>query len=60
MQTLHLRPANGLQVRKEDGTCMPDKGCEVPNDQYYRRRLIDGDLVIVDAVKAAKPAKGDK
>ena len=60
MQTLHLRPASGLRIRKEDGTYMPDKGCEVPNNRYYRRRLSDGDLVIVAAVKAAKPAKGDK
>ena len=43
--TLKVRPIKGVQVRKEDGSVMPEKGCEVPNNSYYRRRLRDGDLV---------------
>lgn len=42
--TLKVRPAKGVQVRKEDGSLIPNKGCDVPNTSYYRRRLRDGDL----------------
>lgn len=58
-ETLTVRPAKGVQVRKEDGTPLPsDEATEVPNNTYYRRRLRDGDLV--DASKKAKPAPADK
>lgn len=43
--TLKVRPKDGVQVRKEDGSLMPKAGCDVPNNTYYRRRLRDGDLV---------------
>ena len=59
---LNLHPAGGRQVRKEDGSVIPDKGCEVPNNRYYRRRLNDGDLELVAPEKPSKPVttKGEK
>ncbi|MGI1672237.1 MAG: DUF2635 domain-containing protein [Neptuniibacter sp.] len=42
---LKVRPKKGVQVRKEDGSVLPEAGCDVPNTSYYRRRLRDGDLV---------------
>lgn len=49
MEQLHVKPAEGRQVRKETGEPIPDAGCTVPNTTYYRRRLRDSDLVKVDA-----------
>lgn len=49
--TLKVRPKTGVNVRKEDGTLMPSKGCDVPNNTYYRRRLRDGDLVAIEQKK---------
>lgn len=43
--TLKVRPKDDVQVRKEDGSLMPEAGCDVPNNTYYRRRLRDGDLI---------------
>lgn len=58
--TLKVRPAEGVQVRKEDGMPLPsNKASTVPNNTYYRRRLRDGDLVDVSK-KAEAPAPADK
>jgi hypothetical protein len=68
---LTVRPIEGRQVRKEDGTLLPVKGCVVPNNGYYRRRIKEGDLIVDESVVSAssaaktskataKPAKGDK
>lgn len=46
---LKVAPIDGLQVRKEDGSIMPADGCEVSNTSYYRRRIKDGDLTVVEA-----------
>ncbi|MGH1429757.1 MAG: DUF2635 domain-containing protein [Neptuniibacter sp.] len=54
---LKVRPKKGVQVRKEDGSVMPDKICEVPNNSYYRRRLRDGDL---EAATRNTQKTGDK
>lgn len=55
--TLHVKPADGRQVRKETGESIPADGCTVPNTSYYRRRLRDGDLVKVVATKHKKGAE---
>ena len=55
MDKLHVKPAEGRQVRREDGSIIPAEGAQVPNSTYYRRRLRDGDLV---KVATAKPKKG--
>lgn len=54
-KTLYLKPAEGLLVRKEDGTHMPAEGCAVPNSSYYRRRHLDGDLITFN-LTAESPA----
>lgn len=55
--TLKVKPAPGLQVRKEDGTPLPAEETTVPNTTYYRRRLRDGDLI--DLTKPAAKAKAN-
>ncbi len=57
-ETLKVKPAPGLQVRKEDGTPLPAEATTVPNTSYYRRRLRDGDLV--NLTPTATPKKGAK
>lgn len=47
MQTIKLKPAQAdLLVRLEDGSgYLPAQGATVPHTAYYRRRLMDGDVV---------------
>jgi translation initiation factor IF-1 len=54
---LHVKPAEGRQVRREDGTVIPAEGDRVPNTTYYRRRLREGDLVKVESKTAKKGAE---
>ncbi|MBN3562123.1 DUF2635 domain-containing protein [Aliamphritea spongicola] len=54
-KTLYLKPAEGLMVRMEDGTDMPAEGCAVPNNSYYRRRHLDGDLIVFTPTTATAP-----
>jgi|HubBroStandDraft_3_1064219.scaffolds.fasta_scaffold00005_34 hypothetical protein len=35
---------------------LPEEGAEVPDIQYWRRRLLDGDIAIIDEHPAARPA----
>lgn len=45
-----LKPAPGLVVRDPaDGSILPPEGRAVTVDQYWRRRLADGDVVAVEA-----------
>lgn len=66
---IHVRPKKGRQVRKENGQIIPESGFEVVLNQYYRRRIKDGDLEIIKktiskkaapAKKATKTSKGTK
>lgn len=57
MDKLHVKPADGRQVRREDGSIIPADGAQVPNSTYYRRRIKDGDLVKVDSKTAKKGAE---
>lgn len=57
MDKLHVKPAEGRQVRREDGSIIPAEGAQVPNSTYYRRRIKDGDLVKVDSKTAKKGAE---
>lgn len=56
--TLKLKPAvAGTIVRDpETGRKLPNKGSEVPNTPYWRRRMADGSAVVVPEAKPA-PAK---
>ena len=57
MARVQLRPAEGRRVRDPaSGDVMPAEGMEVTMDIYWRRRLDDGDVVVVPA---RKPSKGD-
>ncbi|WP_188260868.1 DUF2635 domain-containing protein [Azospirillum tabaci] len=49
---MFVKPKAGLLVRDPvTGEPLPSAGREVPEDQYWMRRLQDGDIA------AAKPAK---
>jgi len=47
-----IKPLEGLQVRKQNGQILNPDGEQV--NSYYRRRLKDGDLLLVEDKKAAK------
>jgi hypothetical protein len=61
MNTLNIKPAKeNLIVRmpEKNNQPLPATGCEVPDNNYWRRRLHDGDVVQIEApavVKAGKP-----
>lgn len=64
---LQVSPKKNVQVRKEDGGVIPKEGCSVPNNRYYRQRIKDGDLLLVNAaatseksVAKAKSTKDEK
>lgn len=52
MDKLQVKPAEGRQVRRLDGSIIPTKGDKVPNTTYYRRRVREGDLVVVTNTKS--------
>lgn len=53
---LTLRPADGMLVRKPDGTQLADEGERVEVTPYFARLLADGDVVTGKALKKRKPA----
>lgn len=61
---IFVKPASeDVLVRIEDASgFIPDEGLSVDNTRYYRRRINDGDLIIVEQAAAKTPAKktGDK
>ena len=44
---VHLRPAEGVTVHMPDGSAFPAEGDRRPLDMFLRRRIADGDLVVV-------------
>lgn len=54
MQTMTLKPAADVVVRKQDGTPLAAAGEPVELSSYWQRRLNDGDVV---AIAATKPKK---
>jgi hypothetical protein len=56
---LFLKPAEGLSLRREDGSPWPVHGDWTHRTQFVRRRLEDGDLVAADPVKAARAVKAE-
>lgn len=58
-QPVTLKPANGIYLRKEDGSILAVAGETVIASSYWLRRLKDGDVVVVDQQPAA-PAKSKK
>lgn len=57
MLKLKVKPAAGLQVRHADGRIIDAKGETVPNASYYRRLIVAGDLIDLNAQAAADAAK---
>ena len=56
---MFVKPSEGLSIRDPDLLdLLPDEGREVPESDYWNRRVRDGDVVIVDATKATKVKKG--
>lgn len=55
-------PKEGVQVRQENGAVIPTKGADVFLTSYLRRRINDGDLVLVEkkAASTAAAKTGDK
>ncbi|MBI0530092.1 DUF2635 domain-containing protein [Sphingomonas sp. TX0522] len=45
--TVTLKPAPDVRVRKEDGALLAAAGEPVPLNAYWRRRLADEDVVAV-------------
>lgn len=61
-RTLTLRPAAGITlVDPETGTAIPETGATVQTSSYWRRRIKDGDAVLVTpAAAATSPKKTQK
>jgi hypothetical protein len=54
-----LKPGEGRDVRREDGSIWPVHGDWVSGTQFVRRRLSDGDLVKADPRQAARALKAE-
>jgi len=52
-----LAPTEGGRVRKPDGTVLAVAGESVVLDTYWQRRLDQGDVIEVDTIADAEPAK---
>lgn len=51
---LNVRPGDGLKVRRphtEGGQLLPDGGMEVPNTEYWRRRLLSKDVILCEGAE---------
>ena len=56
---MFVKPSPGLVIRDPDLLdLLPDEGREVPESDYWHRRVRDGDVVTGDAAKTAKIKKG--
>lgn len=54
---MFVKPNNGLSVRcPVKGSPLPENGADVPDNIFWRRRLSDGDVVLVSQ-KDDAPAK---
>ena len=56
---MKIKPADPAVKIPYEGTLimLPDEGAEVPDNQYWRRRLRDGDVVRLDAPASAAPPR---
>lgn len=55
---IYAAPAAGLSLPLPDGKPWPANGKWVPHDEYVRRRIADGDLV-VSAARTEAPAEAE-
>lgn len=49
---MFVKPKDGLSVRcPVRGEALPPSGAEVPDNTFWKRRLRDGDVTLVEAKK---------
>lgn len=54
---MFVQPAPGLVIRDPDlKDLLPVEGREVPDNDYWHRRVLDGDVHLVDPKRARKGA----
>ncbi|MGY3873499.1 DUF2635 domain-containing protein [Aeromonas dhakensis] len=51
---LHLKPKEGLTIRKPDGSKLAAEGERVPRTSFWLKRLADGDVLTVEEAQADK------
>jgi hypothetical protein len=52
---MFVKPAAGLMVPDpERQNCLPADGDDVPDTEYWRRRLSDGDVIAAKTPRATK------
>ncbi len=57
---MFVKPAEGRMVRRPDTFApLPEGGDEVPRDEFWLRRLRDGDVVEAQPPAPSRPARGD-
>lgn len=58
---MYVKAAPGLKIRDADlKDLLPDEGRDVPDTDYWQRRLRDGDVVKADPPSPAHASKADK
>jgi hypothetical protein len=58
---MYVKAAPGLKIRDADlKDLLPDEGRDVPDTDYWQRRLRDGDVVKADPPSPAPASKADK
>ena len=53
-ETIYVKPRQGLRIRQENGTPLPEAGGQVPLNSFWRRRLRDKDVVAAQAPRKPK------
>lgn len=54
---IFVRPVNGLQPRKLDGSHIPKSGCYLPDNRYTRRLLSEASVEKCDPPKTTVDSK---
>lgn len=53
---IRVAPADGMTVRDpETFIALPVEGAEVPESEFWMRRLADGDVILVSAAAPTEP-----
>ena len=54
IETIYVKPRQGLRIRQENGKPLPEDGGQVPLNSFWRRRLRDQDVVATQAPRKPK------
>lgn len=60
MEMKHVKPEPGFVIRTRDGRTLPPEGALVPWDRYWRQRVADKGLVVVDEPAPTKDSSDEK